>query len=204
MRIKSILALSASILWLSACGGGSGDPGTTITPVIPSTGVFVDAPVAGLRYKTATQSGITSSAGKYNYLPGETVTFSIGDIVLGSTQAGPVATPLSLVSGATDATDPVVTNIVRLLMTLDADANPANGIVISTATDTAAQGRSVDFSVADLATDAGMVALLAALPATPTLVDASAAQAHFTATLAAQSDWGTLAWGSGTWKSASP
>jgi hypothetical protein len=109
-----------------------------------------------------------------------------------------------LVSGATDATDPVVTNIVRLLLTLDDDGDPSNGISISAATAAATVGQTVDFSAADFSADPGMATLLPLLPGTPALVDATTAQTHFAATLAAQSNWGALAWGSGTWQSKNP
>ena len=183
---------------LSACGGGSDDP--PIPPVTASTGVFVDGVVVGLHYETPTFSGTTNNAGEYDFLPGETATFSIGGIVLGSTTAGPIVTPLSLVSGATGPTDPVVINIVRFLLTLDDDGNPDNGITISAAITTAAAGLSVDFTIADLSTDTGVIALLAALPGPPTLVDSTVAQTHFTEILA--TTWGSLTWGSGTWKAA--
>jgi hypothetical protein len=187
---------------LAACGGG-GDKDSSnppSPPVTASTGVFVDSTVAGLHYETPTLSGTTNSAGEYDFLPGETVTFSIGGIVLGSAAAGPVVTPLTLVSGATDPTDPVVTNIVRFLLTLDDDGNPDNGISISPATTTAAVGLSVDFTTPDLTTDAGVTTLLAALQGTPTLVDTTVAQTHFTEILA--TTWGSMNWGSGTWKAA--
>ena len=202
-RIK-LLTLSASVFLLSACGGGGSSGGTTSPPPTPSTGIFLDSIVAGLHYQTATYSGTTNSAGEYDYLPGETVTFSLGGIAFGSALAGPVVTPLSLVSGATDATDPVVTNIVRLLLTLDDNADPSDGISISSATAAAAVGQTVDFTATDLAADPGMVAVLRLLPGTPALVDAAAAQTHFAATLAAQSHWGALAWGAGTWQGKTP
>ena len=183
---------------LSACGGGSDDPPSS--PVTASTGVFVDGVVVGLHYETPTFSGTTNNAGEYDFLPGETVTFSIGGVVLGSTTAGPVVTPLTLVSGATGPTDPVVTNIVRFLLTLDDDGNPDNGITISDAVTAAAAGLSVDFTIADLSTDTGVIALLAALPGPPTLVDSTVAQTHFTEILA--TTWGSMSWGSGTWKAA--
>ena len=190
---------------LMACGGGGGDGGDggdepSSPPVTASTGVFVDSVVAGLHYETPTFSGTTNNAGEYDFLPGETVTFSIGGIVLGSATAGPVVTPLTLVSGATDPTDPVVTNIVRFLLTLDDDGNPDNGITISAAATAAAAGLSVDFTTSDLTTDAGVTTLLAALPGTPTLVDTTVAQTHFTEILG--TTWGIMSWGSGTWKAA--
>jgi hypothetical protein len=204
MRGKKLLALCASAFFLSACGGGGGGGGSSPTPAPPatSTGVFVDSVVAGLHYSTATKSGETNSAGEYDYLPGETVTFSIGGIVLGSALAGPVVTPLTLVSGATDETDPVVTNIVRLLLTLDDDGIPGNGITISPATAAAAVGQTVNFNAPDLSTDPGMVALLPLLPGTPPLVDATTAQTHFAATLT--STWGSMTWGTGTWMASTP
>ena len=202
MGSKKHLVLAASVLILSACGGGGGSEDSTV-PTTPSTGVFVDSAVSGLHYQTPTRSGTTNSAGEYDYLPGEVVTFSIGGIQLGSALGGPVISPLSLLPSATDATHPTVTNIVRLLMSLDDDSNPSNGIAISAATVTAATGVSVDFTVADLAADTGMVSLLAALP-TVTLVDTATAQTHFSTTLAAQSQWGGMSWGSGTWQASAP
>ena len=200
MLSYSFLAVSMSLL--SACGGGGGADTAGKTPVAAtsSTGVFEDSVVGGLSYETETLSGTTNSAGEYDYLPGETVTFSIGGIVFGSVEAGPLVTPLSLVAGAIDETDPVVTNIVRLLLTLDVDGDPDNGITISAATALAAEGQTIDFTAADF--DAETVALLAAIPGTQVLVEATVAQTHFAETLASQTSWGALAWGTGTWEAA--
>jgi hypothetical protein len=169
-----------------------------------STGVFIDSAVEGLQYETATQSGTTNSLGEYDYLPGETVTYSIGGIVLGSTIVGPVVTPLSIVPGATSATNPVVTNIVRLLLSPDSDGNPDNGITISSDVTTAANDLTVDFSVADLSADEDITSLLNNLP-TIIIVSESVAQNHFNQTLAGltKSIWGSLQWGSSQWRSAS-
>jgi hypothetical protein len=193
------------LLTLTACGGGGDSTTATATATeTVSTGVFIDSAVEGLQYETATRSGTTNSLGEYDYLAGETVTFSIGGIVLGSTIAGPVVTPLSLVPDATSATNPVVTNIVRLLLSLDSDGDPDNGITISSDVTTAANDLAVDFSVADLSADDGITNLLNNLP-TLTLVSESVAQNHFNQTLAVQakSTWGSLQWGSSQWRSAS-
>ncbi len=205
-RFKKQIWLTATLLLtLTACGGSGGGDGTTATATATvSTGVFIDSAVEGLQYETATQSGTTNSLGEYDYLAGETVTFSIGGIVLGSTIAGPVVTPLSLVPDATSATNPVVTNIVRLLLSLDSDGDPDNGITISSEVTTAANDLAVDFSVADLSADDGITSLLNNLQSI-TLVSESVAQNHFNQTLAVQakSTWGSLQWGSSQWRSAS-
>ena len=208
MHFNRMPALIALALIVSACssggGGGSsgGGGGNGATPATV-TGVFVDSTVAGIQYFTQTKSGVTNSAGEYDYLPGETVTFKIGDIVVGSAPAGPVVTPLTLVSGATDETDPIVTNIVRLLLTLDDDGNPDNGISIPTSTLTAAAGLSVDFTIdpVNLGSDTGVSTLLTAVSAPP-LVDSATAQTHFAQTLA--STWGSMTWGTGTWMAKTP
>ena len=192
------------LLTLTACGGGGGDSTTTTATETVSTGAFIDSAVEGLQYETATRSGTTNSLGEYDYLAGETVTFSIGGIVLGSAIAGSVVTPLSLVPDATNATNPMVTNIVRLLLSLDSDGDPDNGITISSEVTTAANDLAVDFSVADLSADDGIISLLNNLP-TLRLVSESVAQNHFNLTLAikAKSTWGSLQWGSSQWRSAS-
>ena len=48
------------------------------------TGQFIDSPVAGLGYRTATLSGLTDAEGKFKYLLGEQVAFSINGQPLGS------------------------------------------------------------------------------------------------------------------------
>lgn len=109
---------------------------TTSTTVTTSTtlpqamiGVFVDAPVGGVSYQTETKTGVTNSVGEFEFLPGETVVFSIGDIVFPAVLAKGVLSPLDL-AGTTDINHRIVVNIARLLQSLDTDGNPDNGITI--------------------------------------------------------------------------
>ena len=198
--IKSLYLLLLTLV-LVACGGGGdgGSPNPSGTPTPPPetlTGVFVDSPVSGANYSTDTQSGMTNSVGEYDYVDGEMVTFSIGGIVLGTAMAGPVVTPLMLVDGATDANDSRVTNIVRLLMTLDSDGNPDNGLEIPADTHTAAAALSVDFASATF--EAEVQALLNAVKGNGAqLVDAGNAQNHFNTSL--KTSWGTMTWGTDCW-----
>lgn len=119
--------------------------GDTETAQTLHTGIFVDSPVKGLYYYTETQSGVTDEEGTFTYLDGEKVAFHLGDLELGETTAAPVLTPIDLVEGAEDETDQTVTNICRLLQTLDADENPENGIAITQETSDAIMTDSVDF-----------------------------------------------------------
>ena len=93
-------------------------------------GQFIDSPVEGLTFETQTISGTTDAEGSFLFSSGEQVTFSIGGIVLGSTRARSIITPIDLVPGARDENNPAVINIVRLLLTLDQDRDPENGITI--------------------------------------------------------------------------
>ncbi len=94
-------------------------------------GTFFCGLVEGLGYSTETQSGVTDSTGKFQYIEGETVKFSIGGIVIAEVKAKEVIKPLDLATGATDETNPTLINIGRLLLTLDDDDNSDNGILIS-------------------------------------------------------------------------
>lgn len=110
-------------------------------------GSFIDSPVKGLHFETETQTGTTDENGAFTYIEGETITFHIGGKKLGSAKAQKTMTPVHLVDGATDETDPVVTNMGMLLQSLDEDGNPDNGITI---TDDAADQVSqsdIDFSL---------------------------------------------------------
>ena len=183
-----------SIVMVS-CGGGGGNGSTQVTPeqAIPQqttiqTGVLFDAPVAGVNYQTATQSGITDAQGQYAYLPGEKVTFSIGDIVFPAADAGPVVTPLDMI-GVTDLTNTSVINIVRLLQSLDVDGDPSNGIEIDSAAHAAATGLSIAFDSATFDTDvASLVANSGSV--TTTLIDGDTAINAFKQSLSTQTiDW---------------
>ena len=99
-----------------------------VDPVI-STGVYIDSEVGNISYQTQSQSGRSTVAGEYLYINAETVTFSIGDVVLPATLAKAVITPLDIAQ-STSITDTVVTNIVRLMLSLDEDGDPTNGIWI--------------------------------------------------------------------------
>jgi hypothetical protein len=114
---------------LAACGGGSATP---TAPASSQVATFIDAHVEGLAFRSASHSGLTDQNGNFLYVPGETVSFSIGNMVLGSVApTGNKVTPVQLVPGASDANDPRVTRILRTLQSLDTDDDLGNGIQIS-------------------------------------------------------------------------
>jgi len=196
--LSKILML-AFVLTLAACGGGGGggDPVGSSN----NTGYFVDSAVSGLSYVTSSGiTGVTDATGAFEYATGDTVTFSIGDVVIGEATGASLLTPVSLVPGATDETDTTVTNIARFLQSLDDDGDPNNGIMIDADVAIAAAGQSLDFSSANFDTDAGILVEAlrdAAYGAgdTGTLVDAATAQAHLLGSLLCQYS-GTF---EGTW-----
>lgn len=177
---------------LCGCGGGGGgtDPaGGTPQAVEPSIGIFLDSPVQGLRYDTASQHGSTDAAGSFLYLPGETVTFSIGTLPLAAVPAKSVITPLD-VAATTRATDQRVSNLLVLLQSLDTDANPANGIRLAVSGTSPVPG-SIDLDVAPAtfrSNTAVQTLLNNTLGAGHSLISEVAAQAHFQASLNAGSN----------------
>lgn len=82
MTIRALAVWLVLALGLSACGGSSGGSDKAVQGAT-LTGLFVDAPVQGLRYTTTTQSGFTGADGGFRYVVGETVEFFVGDIRLG-------------------------------------------------------------------------------------------------------------------------
>ena len=147
------------------------------------TGVFVDSAVEGVTYTTATQSGVTNSAGEYNYLAGEQVTFSIGATQLPVVTAAPQVSPVEM-AASTSNPAATTTNIARLLQSLDGDGNPDNGITISPTA--AANAAFINFNVStdQFANDPNVINLVANSGSTTTsLISADAANAHLNETL---------------------
>ncbi len=109
-------------------GGGSDSPSVVDEPT--KSGVFLDSAVKGLKYSTLTQNGTTDVKGTFKYKDNETVTFTVGGIVIGSAKAKDKMSPLDLV-GVTDPKDIKVVNMLKFLQSIDKDNNLENGIEIS-------------------------------------------------------------------------
>jgi len=156
----------------------------TVNPPPPGTvasGVFRDSTVIGLGYRSGSQRGVTDSHGHFTYEVGQSITFFVGGINLG-TVPNPKAlmAPMDLVANGT-GTSTYVLNVVRFLMLLDRDGDPSNGIEISPAVTAAAAGwGQIDFNSGDLPTVlAPIIAEVnSADAAVHTLPDAATAQAH--------------------------
>ena len=175
-------------------GDGTDGNGSGSTEDSPSTasnvGQFIDSAVDGLGYLSVGVSGFTDGEGRYQYGEGETVRFSIGDIRIGEAGGRSVITPVELIPGARDETDPFVTNITRFLQTLDDDGDPSNGITITPQVAELARNRSIDFtqSVTAFEDDGNVQTVVADLTAVTsagprTLIDLDQAQEHLRASL---------------------
>jgi hypothetical protein len=134
-----------------------------------TTGVFLDGPVENLFYSTASKKGFTDASGTFRYEAGETaITFSLGDIVLGTGTPKPIMTPIDLVPGAVDQNDQGVVNISRFLQTLDLDGIHGNGIQIPLIAYNHIKNRAINFYAPDdasFAADLNLQAFLADLNA---------------------------------------
>ena len=134
-----LLAAMAAGTLLSACGGGSTAPATI-------TGVFLDAAVEGLDYAVGTAAKkATNAKGEFTCNSGETVTFSVGGVTLGTAPCAAVITPLTL-AGGTDIKADKVVNRLLTLQSLDEDGDPANGIKLTAAVKAALASSTLDFT----------------------------------------------------------
>ena len=117
MKMLSLAVITALGLGFNGCGSSSSDTDTqTITTDNTQIGTFIDAPVKGLSYKTATQSGLTDENGSFKYISGETVEFKLGNLSLGNTTATSIVTPYTISDNNTTAT-----NIAMLLQNFDSN-----------------------------------------------------------------------------------
>ncbi|QOY54436.1 Ig-like domain-containing protein [Candidatus Sulfurimonas marisnigri] len=120
--IRSIIISFLILFSLTGCGEGDGS-GTV-------TGQFVDAPVQGLGYTCSSgTTGTTNSNGEYTCIIGDSVTFFIGSVEIGTSSAQETAiTPYSLFTNNNVA----AINLARLLQSVDT-GSVSGVIVIDTA-----------------------------------------------------------------------
>jgi hypothetical protein len=189
LRFFRHILMYTSLALFTACGGGGGGGSSTPTT---QQGQLMDAAVQGIGYSSASHSGRTDATGAFTYNQGEMVAFHIGGIDIGMTQGRKILTPVSLVSGAVDETNPTVINIVRFLLTIDNEPLNSDKIVITDEVYIAAQLMSINFMQleSDFENDPDVLAAVSTLTmATPTgpglrsLVGSSTAQSHLNQTL---------------------
>ena len=162
---KTWLSVSILVVLLTGCGGSasddssSGGEDSSGSTGASQTGYFLDSAVQGVDFKTASKSGITDQKGAFPYLEGESVTFSIGNLDFPTASATQYITPLEL-AGTDNVNDPQVINMVRLLMTLDTDSNPDNGISISSQAKEVATPLDFDVPIEQFAASQDVLALV--------------------------------------------
>ena len=139
-KFYALPLLFTILITFTACGGGTTEydkkhysgkiKGSEV-------GHFIDSAVEGLEYTRQTgTTSLTNRNGTFYYKLGETVNFKIGNLDLGTTFGLSTTTPKDIVSFDerelnTSIYAPAVNNRVRMLMSLDEDDNPNNGIFIS-------------------------------------------------------------------------
>ena len=147
----------AWVVFVAGCAGSQGPATVEVTGLVTQNGKAVEGanvifhPENDAANVLASQA-VTDADGRFRYRSGETVSFRVGDILLGQAPGAPTVTPFDL-AGATPPiaavdvrrewnrlvrlprTTPlgVAVNIATLLQTLDEDGDPSNGIRIPAA-----------------------------------------------------------------------
>ena len=131
--VKIGLSAIVTAAVLTACGGGSSS--STVPAEAGYNGIFVDAAVGGISWACGGISGVTAIDGLFGECPaGSDVTFSVGNIVLGTVAptSDYIFTPQDVVGvDRNDTADNDVQIMSALLLSLDSDGDPDNGIEIT-------------------------------------------------------------------------
>lgn len=140
-----VLCVISSII--VSCSGEGGSNGESSGTAENKTGTFEDSLVNGLKYVADNAEGLTE-LGKFEYRDGDSISFFIGDVRLGSTVlAKAKMTPMDLVPEANqDLENDTLTNIARLLQCLDLNGDLTDGIEITESMHNEIEGRNLNFA----------------------------------------------------------
>ena len=117
-----------------------------------NSATVIDGIVSGLYYETAYGlSGYTDDDGSFAYRKGDTVTFKVGDVTVGSVSVDEIADGKVFLqdiadTSRTDLNDAYVENMAVFLQSLDSDGNPDNGIDLDTTVHMAFEDETIDLS----------------------------------------------------------
>ena len=192
--INGVLITTAASL-LVGCGGGDGasSGGSVEGQRTTGQGQLVDSPVAGLHYISGSLSGKTGPNGEFEYeivngVPSK-ITFSFGTIEIGTALGQTFLTPVEIAQ-SNQIGDDSVTNVVRLLLTLDEDGDSSNGVQISSNVADAAdifEWEQIDFTDVEIDSQIAITQFLAdygSIRGEPiALVDSDVANDHLQNTL---------------------
>lgn len=168
-----LIAVTAMAALLTGCGGGNSSSSPTPGNL---TGSLIDSPVAGVTYITSGgYAGTTDANGLFSYNAGETITFKIGSLALGTVAAAAVITPIELGNANPDPilASNIQNNLLVLLQSLDSGASS------SALTVTAAAAAEITAALNLTAAPAAFATSLASMSITP--VPLATAQANFQA-----------------------
>jgi hypothetical protein len=174
MNHKLMAAIVAAGL-LAACS----DDNDKAPPLL--SGTLIDSAVAGVAYDSGSEKGTTDASGTFHYRAGETVSFKLGGLSLGSAAGKTQLLLRELDGGSTADALPSQRTINRavLLQTLDDDSDPSNGITISDAASTALASATLPNPDLDSAAFAAALAdILAAAHIDRSVQDAAVARDH--------------------------
>lgn len=179
--------LTGGIVALASGGGGSSEESSSDDdkPAAPvyKKGQLVDSFVAGVDYYingSTTPAGKTAADGSFTFRSGDTVTFKVAGITIGSNISVPsdgIVLIQDLVGvDRSEVTNPEVVKIAQFLQTLDSDGNATNGITITNTT--------LDYLETVIGTPViGALNLNAVFKNTVTIVTSEDAIAHLNATM---------------------
>lgn len=204
-KLIQVLSITGSLV-LYGCSSSESPPENNPE----STGVITTPIVAGLRYATNTQDGVTDVTGTFKYLEGEVVKFYIGDVFVGESYARSVLTPLDLeqtasatrtlnTQKASSINDNWAINLFNLLLALDANGNASDGIEITaeTISQITTVALQLELPPADFIVNTATIEFIVAINVT--LSDPAEVSAFINMNYGNNSDWGTMVWGTSNW-----
>lgn len=119
------LVVGSKCIFIASSGDDDKDRDNHQQPVKPTAAGALIPATKGVAYASGAVTGVTGDHGEFRYQDGEPVSFSIGDIALGTPVQGKAVITVADLAGDTADATVIALNIERLLHSLDADPGDA-------------------------------------------------------------------------------